>query len=94
MFYGAGAIGGHLAARFAGGGADVSVVVRGANLAGIRARGLTMQAPDETFIAQVTATDDPRTLGPQDAVVVTAKAPALASVAAGIGPLLGPDTPV
>jgi 2-dehydropantoate 2-reductase len=92
--YGAGAIGGHLAARFAKGGADVSVVVRGANLVGIRARGLTIQPPNETYTAQVTATDDPRTLGPQDVVVITAKAPALASVAAGIGPLLGPDTPV
>ena len=92
--YGAGAIGGHLAARLAKGGAEVSVIVRGANLAGIRQRGLTVRAPDETFTVPVMATDDPRGLGPQDAVLVTAKAPALASVAAGIGPLLGPDTPV
>jgi 2-dehydropantoate 2-reductase len=92
--YGAGAIGGHVAARLARGGAAVSVVVRGANLAAIRANGLTVRMPDESFTVSVAATDDPATLGPQDAVVVTAKAPALASVAAGIGPLLGPDTPV
>jgi 2-dehydropantoate 2-reductase len=92
--FGAGAIGGHLAARLARGGADVSVVARGANLAAIKAGGLTIKAPDETFTARVTATDDPATLGPQDAVLVTVKAPALASVAATIAPLLGPDTPV
>jgi 2-dehydropantoate 2-reductase len=92
--YGAGAIGGHLAARLARGGADVSIVARGAHLAAIRQNGLRIHAPDAELHANVTATDDPRDLGPQDAVLVTAKSPALASVAAGIGPLLGPDTPV
>jgi 2-dehydropantoate 2-reductase len=92
--FGAGAIGGHLAARLARGGADVSVVARGAQLAAIRANGLRIEAPDGVFTAQVTATDDPASLGPQDAVLVTVKAPSLASVAAAIGPLLGPQTSV
>lgn len=92
--FGAGAVGGHVAARLARGGADVSVVARGANLAAIQARGLTVRAPDATFDARVTASDDPAVLGPQDAVIVTLKAPALPSLARGIGPLLGPDTPV
>jgi 2-dehydropantoate 2-reductase len=92
--YGAGAIGGHVAARLAKGGADVSVVARGPHLAAMQDRGLTVTSPDETFTVPVRATDDPRTLGVQDAVIVTVKAPALPSVAAGIGPLLAPDTPV
>lgn len=92
--FGAGAIGGHLAARLSRGGADVSVIARGAHLAAIQASGIEIRAPDETFIARVSATDDPASLGRQDAVLVTVKAPALASVAASIGPLLGPDTPV
>ncbi len=92
--FGAGAIGGHLAARLAHGGADVSVVARGAHLAAIRANGLRLEAPDANFTVKVAATDDPATLGPQDAVLVTVKAPALGSVAASIAPLLGPDTPV
>jgi 2-dehydropantoate 2-reductase len=92
--YGAGAIGGHIAARLARGGAEVSVVVRGAHLAAIRADGLTVHAHDGTHHSRPHASDNPAELGPQDAVIVTVKAPALPSVAAGIAPLLREDTPV
>jgi 2-dehydropantoate 2-reductase len=92
--FGAGAIGGQLAARLAKGGAEVSVVARGAHLEAIRANGLTLEAHDGTHHCRPQASDDPRELGPQDAVIVTVKAPALPAVAAGIAPLLGPDTPV
>jgi len=92
--YGAGAIGGNVAARFAKGGADVSVVARGAHLAAIRANGLTMHAHDGTFLCHPRASDDPAELGPQDAVIVTVKTPALPDVARGIAPLLRDDTPV
>ena len=92
--YGAGAIGGHLAVRLAKGGAEVSVIARGPHLAAIQANGLTVRAADGTHAAQVRATDRPAELGPQDAVFVTVKAPALPQVAAGIAPLLGADTPV
>jgi 2-dehydropantoate 2-reductase len=92
--YGAGAIGGHLAARLHRAGARVSVVARGAHLAAIRANGLVVHAIDGVHHAPVSAASDPAELGPQDAVFVTVKAPALPSVAASIAPLLGPDTPV
>jgi len=92
--YGAGAIGGHVAARLVRGGADVSVVARGAQLAAIKARGLRVLAPDWDEVVPMAASDDPAALGVQDAVLVTVKAPALASVAAGIAPMLGPDTVV
>lgn len=92
--FGAGAIGGHLAARLARGGAEVSVVARGAHLAAMQANGLTVHAHDGTHVVPVRASADPAELGPQDAVVVTVKAPALPAVAAGIAPLLAPDTPV
>jgi 2-dehydropantoate 2-reductase len=90
--YGAGAIGGHLAARLHRAGADVSVVARGAHLAAIQANGLTIHAVDGEHYAPVTASADPAELGPQNAVFVTVKAPALPVVAASIGPLLGRDT--
>lgn len=92
--FGAGAIGGHLAGRLAKGGAEVSVVARGPHLEAIRAKGLLVRAPDGDIHAPVRASMDPAELGPQDAVIVTVKAPALPSVAAAIGPLLRPDTPV
>ncbi|WP_048861834.1 ketopantoate reductase family protein [Acidisphaera rubrifaciens] len=92
--YGAGAIGGHLAARLAHAGAEVAIVGRGANLAAIRERGLRLEAPDLTVDVHPTATDDPATLGPQDAVIVAVKAPALASIAPLLPALLRPETPV
>jgi 2-dehydropantoate 2-reductase len=92
--YGAGAIGGHLAARLHRAGADVSVIARGAHLAAIQANGLTVHAIDGEHRAAVAASADPADIGKQDAVFVTVKAPALPAVAASIGPLLGPDTPV
>jgi 2-dehydropantoate 2-reductase len=92
--YGAGAIGGHLAARLHRAGAEVSVVARGAHLAAIQANGLTVHAIDGVHHAPVRASADPAELGKQDAVFVTVKAPALPVVAGSIGLLLGPDTPV
>ncbi len=86
--FGAGAIGGHLAGRLARGGADVSVVARGAQLDAIAAKGITVEAPDGRFTARVKASAQPADLGPQDAVIVTVKAPSLPSVAATIAPLL------
>ncbi|MGG5812271.1 ketopantoate reductase family protein [Falsiroseomonas sp. CW058] len=92
--FGAGAIGGHIAARLARGGSDVSLVARGAHLAAIQRDGLTVHAHDGTHHSRPKASADPADLGPQDAVIVTVKAPALPSVAAAIAPLLREDTPV
>lgn len=90
--YGAGAIGGCLGGHLFKGGAEVSMVARGANLAALRARGLTVQAPAQTIKATVTASDDPAVLGRQDVVIVSVKAPALPEIAEGLKPLLGPKT--
>jgi 2-dehydropantoate 2-reductase len=72
----------------------VSVVARGAQLRAIEDNGLRIETMDGTFTARVATAGDPAALGQQDAVIVTTKAPALPSVAAGIAPLLRADTPV
>ena len=92
--FGAGSVGGYLAAFLAKGGADVSVVARGAHLAAIRANGLRVETPDGGIDVRLPASDNPADHGEQDAVIVAVKAPSLPSVAATIGPLLGPDTSV
>ena len=92
--FGAGAIGGHLAMRLHKGGADVSLVARGPHLAAIQANGLSVHAVDGHHHAAIRAAADPAELGPQDAIFVTVKAPALPAVAAAIGPLLKADTSV
>jgi 2-dehydropantoate 2-reductase len=92
--FGAGAVGGYLAGYLANGGAEVSIVARGAHLAAIRANGLIVETPDHRINVRLPASDAPAELGRQDAVIVTVKAPGLSSVAAGIVPLLNGDTPV
>ena len=69
-------------------------MARGAHLAAIRFHGLTVETPDSSINVKLAASDNAGDLGPQDAVIVTVKAPALPEVAATIAPLLGRDTPV
>ena len=92
--YGAGAIGGWIGARLAAIGEPVSVVARGATLAALHTHGLRLQQTEGLLQVPVQAADNAAALGVQDLVVVAVKAPALAEVARGIAPLLGPHTMV
>lgn len=90
--FGAGASGGHFAVRLARAGHDVSAIARGPHLAAIRERGLQLKTGTEFLSAQVTASDRPDDLGPQDLVIVATKATALPAIAPHIAPLVGKDT--
>ncbi len=92
--FGAGAIGGYLAARLARAGKPVSLLARGAHLQAIVSAGLKLETPEESFVVHPRASDDPSALGPQDLVIVATKTTALPAVARSISPLLGPDTSV
>lgn len=93
--FGAGAIGGFVAARLARvSGLTVSVVARGAQLAALRANGLRVQSPEGDWQVRVTATDRPETLGPQDVVFIALKQHQLTAALPGLQTLLGPDTSV
>jgi len=93
--YGAGAIGGFLAARLARHGeAEVSVVARGPHLDAIRRHGITLETPEERFRVPVRATDDPSELGVQDFVFMTMKAHQVGACLDRLPALLGPDTAV
>ena len=92
--YGAGAVGGHVAARLAAAGSEVCAVARGEHLAAIRKNGLKLIRGDETIVSRVTASDKPADLGPQDCVLVTLKAGVLGAFAEACAPLLGPRTAV
>jgi 2-dehydropantoate 2-reductase len=92
--FGAGAVGSHFAVRLALAGHEVSCVMRGRHLAAVKADGLTLRVGDARFNARVNASDDPAALGPQDLVISTLKATGVASLASGLKPLLGSDTPV
>ena len=92
--FGAGAVGGHLAARLGAAGAAVSAVCRGAQLAAIQERGITLHVHDERYHARIRATHRPETLGRQDLVIVTAKSSTLPGMASSIATLCGADTAV
>jgi len=92
--YGAGAVGGHIAAKLAAGGHEVSVIARGAHLEAMRDKGITLLHGERTITGRVRALPDPSSLGVQDFVFVTLKANALGDFAAAARPIVGPDTGV
>lgn len=92
---GAGGVGGYFGGKLANAGVDTTFLVRGATLEALRTRGLRVDSINGDFtVDRVQATDDPATIGPVDAVLVTVKAWQIAEAVANIGPLLGPDTVV
>ena len=90
--FGAGAIGGFLAAQLARSEAELSLVARGPHLQAMRANGLRLLIEGEERVARVRCTDDPSMLGPQDCVIVTLKAQQIAAAAASIASLFHRDT--
>lgn len=90
---GAGAIGGLIGTRLAANtGCEVSALARGETLAALNAEGWRLRQGDRLVTGKARASSDARKLGPQDLVVVAVKAPAMAAIAAQIGPLLKADT--
>lgn len=95
MIVGAGAIGGFLAFRLQDGGHDVSVVARGPHLEAIKAHGLRLRSVEATEkTLHLKASDAPETLGPQDLIITTVKAPALPNILKQIRSLIDSGTPV
>lgn len=90
--YGAGAIGGWLGVALARAGCELSAVARGQTLAALQHNGLTLVHGEERETVAVNAQQDPATLGVQDVVVVSVKAPSMPDVAKQIAPLIGPQT--
>lgn len=99
---GAGGVGGYLGSRLVAGGAEVAYVARGAHLAALRERGLTIVGADASTTSstasstttRVRATDDPAEIGPVDLVVLTVKSYDTESAARTLGPLIGQGTAV
>jgi 2-dehydropantoate 2-reductase len=92
---GTGAIGGYLGARLAAAGAQVTFIARGAHLAAIRAAGVRVFSPlGDVTIAPAPATDDPRTVGAVDVVLLGTKLYDVEAAAQGIVPMLHDDTAV
>lgn len=92
---GAGAVGGYLGACLAKGGAEVTLIARGAHLEAMRKHGLTLVTPEgERSNVGVHATDDPASIGPVDFVLFLVKSYDTESAAKRLPPLIGEGTGV
>ena len=91
--FGAGAIGGYMAAKLVQAGADVSIVARGPHLAAMQDNGLTLiEEGRDPVSLPVRATANAADLGPQVYVILTLKAHSVPPVVGAMQPLFGPDT--
>lgn len=91
---GAGSIGGYLAVQFAEAGHDVTVCARGAHLAAIRSRGLELILEDGTrkVARGLRATDDLRSAGQHDLVILGVKAHQVEAIVADLPALFHDST--
>jgi 2-dehydropantoate 2-reductase len=87
---GAGAIGGYAGAALARGGAEVTLIARGAHLAAMASRGVRVLSPRGDFTAHPRATGDLAAVSAADVVFVALKAYSLPEIAPRLGQLLAP----
>ncbi len=92
--YGAGAIGGYLAACLHDAGADVSLIARGPHLEAIQNHGLQLKISGETRLYNLKASNAPSDFGEQDYIIIALKAHGITHITEAIKPLLGPNTAV
>lgn len=93
--FGAGAIGGYIAARLAmAGNCEVSLIARGAHLEAIQKNGLTLKHSGEAHTVKIVASAYASDLGPQDFVIITLKAGAIPAAVPLLQPLLKPETAI
>lgn len=92
---GTGGVGGSFGAALAKAGNHVTFLARGAHLAAMRVRGLSVLGPrGDIHLNPVQATDDPASIGPVDYVLFCVKLWDVESAGAAVRPLMGPTTAV
>jgi 2-dehydropantoate 2-reductase len=92
---GVGGTGAYFGGLLARAGHDVAFLARGATLAALRERGLTVKsATVGDFALPVVATDDPAAVGPVDLVLFCVKSYDTDAAARLLPPLVGPETAV
>jgi 2-dehydropantoate 2-reductase len=93
VVYGAGAVGGVIAARLHLGDVDVQVVARGPHLDAIRANGLRLVTPSEESVVKIPAAAGLADLdiGPDTAIVVAVKSHHTAAVIRDVSAFTSPD---
>ena len=91
---GSGGLGGYFGARLCAGGAEVHFIARGRHLAAMLGQGLQVEGPEAIHLPRVNATDDPRTIGVVDVVMLCVKLWDTEAALQQIRPLVGPGTAI
>ena len=96
LVMGSGGVGGLYGGRLARAGCDVTFVARGAHLAAMRERGLTIEnaAQGDVHLPSVKVTDDPARVGPVDFVLISVKLWDSETAARAVKPAVGAHTAV
>ncbi|HVY05077.1 MAG TPA: 2-dehydropantoate 2-reductase [Burkholderiales bacterium] len=90
---GSGGVGGYFGGRLAAAGTDVTFVARGAHLEAMQKNGLkVLSALGDLHLPKVKCTNDTKTIGPVDVVMIAVKLWATEEAAAAAKPLIGPNT--
>src|SRR5579871_2508510 len=93
--FGAGGVGGYLAAMLCRAGRDVCLVARGEHLQAIQRSGLRVtDRSGSTISLAIKAGDSLDVFGPIDVLIITVKATAQEAAAEAVGPYLQPETSV
>ncbi len=89
----AGAVGGYFGARMAAAGHDVFFIARGANLAAMKSKGLTIESVHgDLHLPKPNVTDDPKSVGPVEIVLFAVKLWDTEKAAELAKPMAGPGT--
>jgi 2-dehydropantoate 2-reductase len=92
--FGAGAVGGTVAAYMANAGLDVTLIARGTTLAAVRDKGLILRRTDDEIVTRPKVTDDTMEAGVHDIVITTLKVPAIRGALDSLKALIGTETTV
>ena len=91
--FGSGGVGGYFGGRLAEAGESVVFLARGAHKEALQKNGLRVESVAGDFqVAPVEVTEDPKAVGPVEAVLLAVKAWQVKDAARALLPLLGPDT--
>ena len=91
---GAGAIGAFLGAMLGRAGEDVTLIARGAHLRAMQEHGVRVRGEIGDFQVNAKATDDPKTIGEVDSLILTLKTHSVPAMAASLRPLIGSNTSI
>lgn len=91
--FGTGGVGGYFGARLAAAGEEVHFIARGRHLEAMRENGLGIESPlGNADVEKALVTDEPRTVGPADMVMVAVKLYDTDEAVRACAPMVGPET--